>query len=171
MQNRAFRTMRMGRRGMLSIFADARRADRLPHRPSTGAQGVGRARHRERLARRGTGALLQPATGGESAKPTTPRHVAMSWARRLKRVFGLEIEGCARCGGKRRAALLSRRRLRNKPQALDPSSQRGKGGEHSVVQASTTMQKTEYRLSEAGRERAVLQAAVLPSMQHGTFWS
>jgi hypothetical protein len=24
----------------------------------------------------------------------------MSWARRLKRVFGVEIEGCARCGGK-----------------------------------------------------------------------
>ena len=24
----------------------------------------------------------------------------MSWARRLKRVFGIEIESCARCGGK-----------------------------------------------------------------------
>ncbi len=24
----------------------------------------------------------------------------MSWARRLKRVFGVEIESCARCGGK-----------------------------------------------------------------------
>ena len=24
----------------------------------------------------------------------------MSWARRLKRVFGIEIEACARCGGK-----------------------------------------------------------------------
>ena len=24
----------------------------------------------------------------------------MSWARRLKRVFGIEIEDCARCGGK-----------------------------------------------------------------------
>jgi hypothetical protein len=24
----------------------------------------------------------------------------MSWARRLKRVFGVEIEACARCGGK-----------------------------------------------------------------------
>lgn len=30
----------------------------------------------------------------------TPCHVAMNWARRLKRVFGIEIEGCARCGGK-----------------------------------------------------------------------
>jgi hypothetical protein len=24
----------------------------------------------------------------------------MNWARRLKRVFGIEIESCARCGGK-----------------------------------------------------------------------
>jgi hypothetical protein len=24
----------------------------------------------------------------------------MNWVRRLKRVFGVEIEGCARCGGK-----------------------------------------------------------------------
>lgn len=24
----------------------------------------------------------------------------MSWARRLKRVFGIEIQDCARCGGK-----------------------------------------------------------------------
>ena len=30
---------------------------------------------------------------------STPRHVAMSWARRLKRVFGVEIESCTRCGG------------------------------------------------------------------------
>jgi hypothetical protein len=28
-----------------------------------------------------------------------PRHVAMSWARRLKRVFGIEIDTCQRCGG------------------------------------------------------------------------
>lgn len=26
----------------------------------------------------------------------------MDWARRLKRVFGIEIEQCARCGGKLR---------------------------------------------------------------------
>ena len=30
---------------------------------------------------------------------TLPRHVAMSWARRLKRVFDVEIERCTRCGG------------------------------------------------------------------------
>ena len=48
-------------------------------------------------ARRGVGAS-KPAA--DPAKPPTPRHVAMNWARRLKRVFGIEIEGCARCGGK-----------------------------------------------------------------------
>ena len=51
-------------------------------------------------AHRGTGAPTQPATGGESGMPPTPRHVAMNWARRLKRVFGIQIEGCARCGGR-----------------------------------------------------------------------
>jgi pyruvate/2-oxoglutarate dehydrogenase complex dihydrolipoamide acyltransferase (E2) component len=39
---------------------------------------------------------------GEQDKPPTPRHVAMNWARRLKRVFGIDIEGCAGCGGKLR---------------------------------------------------------------------
>lgn len=36
----------------------------------------------------------------EGAEPAPPRHVAMSWAKRLKRVFGIDIEACARCGGK-----------------------------------------------------------------------
>ena len=31
-----------------------------------------------------------------------PPHVAMKWARRLKRVYGIEIETCAGCGGKLR---------------------------------------------------------------------
>jgi hypothetical protein len=50
-------------------------------------------------AHRGIGAP-QPRSAADAAKPPTPRHVAMSWARGLKRVFGIEIEGCARCGGK-----------------------------------------------------------------------
>jgi hypothetical protein len=37
-------------------------------------------------------------------RPATPRHVAMTWAQRLKRVFGIDIDididTCARCGGK-----------------------------------------------------------------------
>ena len=44
--------------------------------------------------------LPQSLPTADVAKPPTPRHVAMSWARRLKRVFGIEIEDCARCGGK-----------------------------------------------------------------------
>jgi hypothetical protein len=51
-------------------------------------------------AHRGAGAPMPPATAGESARPPTLRHVAMNWARRLKRVFGIDIESCARCGGK-----------------------------------------------------------------------
>ena len=48
-------------------------------------------------AHRGMGAAKPSAA--DPAKPPTPRHVAMNWARRLKRVFGIEIESCARCGG------------------------------------------------------------------------
>jgi len=51
-------------------------------------------------AHRGPGASKESSS---SDKPSSiPRHVAMNWARRLKRVFGIEIEGCARCGGKLR---------------------------------------------------------------------
>jgi hypothetical protein len=32
----------------------------------------------------------------------TPKHVALNWARRLKRVFALEIEQCVRYGGRLR---------------------------------------------------------------------
>jgi hypothetical protein len=35
-------------------------------------------------------------------RPATPRQVAMSWAQRLKRVFGIDIDLCTRCGGKLR---------------------------------------------------------------------
>ena len=35
-----------------------------------------------------------------SAQPGLPRHVALRWAQRLKRVFGIEIESCARCGAR-----------------------------------------------------------------------
>jgi hypothetical protein len=50
-------------------------------------------------AQRGRGAATPPVSGADPTKVSTPRHVAMSWARRLKRVFGVEIECCARCGG------------------------------------------------------------------------
>ena len=49
-------------------------------------------------AGRGKGSKRQCEEGTD--KPATPRHVAMNWAKRLKRVFGIDIEACARCGGK-----------------------------------------------------------------------
>ena len=49
-------------------------------------------------AGRGKGRKQQAEAGAEPS--STPRHMAMSWAKRLKRVFGIDIEACARCGGK-----------------------------------------------------------------------
>ena len=40
---------------------------------------------------RGTGARVAP-------ESPTPKDVRMNWAPRLTRVFGIEIEQCARCG-------------------------------------------------------------------------
>ena len=50
-------------------------------------------------SQRGRGAVTPPVSGADPTKLSTPRHVAMSWARRPKRVFGVEIECCTRCGG------------------------------------------------------------------------
>ncbi len=47
-------------------------------------------------AGRGSGAHSRAGT----VENPTPRHLAMSWARRLQRVFGIDIERCARCGGR-----------------------------------------------------------------------
>ena len=52
-------------------------------------------------------ALITPAGRGKGGKTTneapdrTPaeRHVAMSWAQRLKRVFNIDITTCQACGG------------------------------------------------------------------------
>ena len=45
---------------------------------------------------RGAGAR----TRAVAPEPPTPKDVRLNWARRLKRVFGIEIERCARCGGR-----------------------------------------------------------------------
>ena len=47
-------------------------------------------------AGRGRGARHSDA----SAEQPVPKHVSMTWAQRLKRVFGIQIETCRRCGGK-----------------------------------------------------------------------
>ena len=49
-------------------------------------------------------AAITPAGRGSKARSEPerpmPKHVALNWAQRLKRVFGIEIEQCARCGGR-----------------------------------------------------------------------
>ena len=47
-------------------------------------------------AGRGSGAGSRAGT----VENPMPRHVDMTWARRLKRVFVIDIERCARCGGR-----------------------------------------------------------------------
>ena len=47
-------------------------------------------------AKRGKGVKRIANTGVRSP---AERHVAMSWAQRLKRVFNIDIEACSRCGG------------------------------------------------------------------------
>ena len=49
-------------------------------------------------AGRGKGKKPQAVDGADT--PAILRHVAMSSAKRRKRVFGIDIEACARCGGK-----------------------------------------------------------------------
>jgi len=40
----------------------------------------------------------------EALRTHAERHCAMSWAQRLKRVFVIEIDTCAQCGGRVRTA-------------------------------------------------------------------
>jgi hypothetical protein len=47
------------------------------------------------------GAALQKRAA--AAQRPAPKDIRMNWARRLKRVFGIEIENCARCGGRLQA--------------------------------------------------------------------
>lgn len=56
------------------------------------------SQHRAQItpAKRGKGNPTR-ALGEQDA---TPRHVSMTWAQRLKRVFHIDIETCSQCGGK-----------------------------------------------------------------------
>ncbi len=44
------------------------------------------------------GAQKKKGQRGEGAE-ATPRHVAMTWAQRLKRVFLVDVSVCEHCGG------------------------------------------------------------------------
>jgi hypothetical protein len=47
-------------------------------------------------ARRGKG---RADAAGADVRTPSERHAAMRWAQRLKRVFGIDVETCAGCGG------------------------------------------------------------------------
>ncbi len=51
------------------------------------------------LAHRGVGVPQLTAASGDAVQLPTSRRVAMNWARRLKRVFGIEVKECALRGG------------------------------------------------------------------------
>ena len=54
--------------------------------------------HRALVTRAGRGKGGAELANDEVRTPSE-RHVAMRWAQRLKRVFGIDIETCAGCGG------------------------------------------------------------------------
>ena len=58
------------------------------------------SKHRAQVTPAGRG-KRNPAQGADEAQDRTPaeRRAAMSWAQRLKRVFGIDIETCQTCGG------------------------------------------------------------------------
>jgi hypothetical protein len=74
-----------------------------------------------------------PARAGALERPT-PRHVAMNWAARLKRVFAIDIEQCRGYGGRLRViasiedpALIERVLAHRKEKAEDESPRSGLG--------------------------------------------
>jgi hypothetical protein len=50
--------------------------------------------------RRGRGARHNDGAPEEPTEQPVPKHAAMTWMQRLKRVFAIDIERCRRCGGK-----------------------------------------------------------------------
>ncbi len=54
--------------------------------------------HRALVTRAGRGKGRAGAARAD-VRPPAERHAAMRWAQRLKRVFGIDIENCAGCGG------------------------------------------------------------------------
>jgi hypothetical protein len=123
-------------------------------------------------AHRGMGEVQQPPA--DPATPPTPRHVAMSWARRLKRVFGIEIEGCVRCGGKLRiiasieepeviAKILSQL-ARTAPEQYQTELALGGAGTAAAVQSAL---HSKMKGDCAGRRRGWLQRICVGSQLRG----
>ena len=60
--------------------------------------GVLAPNHRWRAAVTPAGRGRGKRVAAQPEKSAIERHVAMSWAQRLKRVFGIDVESCVRCG-------------------------------------------------------------------------
>jgi Putative transposase len=57
------------------------------------------ARLRAQIVPCARGTQKKKGQGGEGAEAPTPRHIAMTWAQRLKRVFLIDVSVCEHCGG------------------------------------------------------------------------
>jgi ribosomal protein S27E len=57
------------------------------------------ARLRAQIVPSARGDQKKTGQGAEGAQASTPRHVAMTWAQRLKRVFLIDVSVCEHCGG------------------------------------------------------------------------
>ena len=66
--------------------------------------GVLAPNHRWRAAVTPAGRGRGKSVAAQPEKSAIERHVAMSWAQRLKRVFGIDVESCVRCGKSVRVA-------------------------------------------------------------------
>ena len=69
-----------------------------PRVNQTRYHGVLAPNHRWRAAVTPAGRGRGKRVAAQPEKSTIERHVAMSWAQRLKRVFGIDVESCVRCG-------------------------------------------------------------------------
>jgi Putative transposase len=65
---------------------------------------------------------LRAAKPPVARQPPTPRHAAMNWAKRLKHVFGIEIDPCQRCVGRARESRFRRTIARHPDVGCAPQS-------------------------------------------------
>jgi hypothetical protein len=60
------------------------------------------SKHRVWVTPAGRGKRSRKVAADQDEKTPAQRHVAMTWAQRLKRVFNIDVETCRACGGSAR---------------------------------------------------------------------
>jgi hypothetical protein len=88
----------------------------------------------------------------------TSKHVALTWAARLKRVFGIEIEQCVRCGG-RLKVIASIEEPELVERILTRRLRRSGRGRRRRRRCSDRVDRRGARAFRGGRGRVVLRAA------------